>query len=275
MKIIILGKNGMLGTYLYKYLKNKYEVYGVTRNQIDFADTENLKQKFTTLHTLKEGDIVVNCVGTIKPRCDELGDINAIKINSIVPRLLAEDSKEKGYRLIHPTTDCIFSGNTGQYTEQSAMDVTDVYGVTKFLGETNNSTNIRVSIIGEEIYNKRSLVEWCKTLDNKTAKGFTDHLWNGITCLQYAKIVDTMIENNIWWQGVRHLLSPTPVTKYELVTLITKAYNINVAIESVVSGKKCDRTLNTTYIENNLFKIPNLDTQIAEMKEYSLNLYSA
>lgn len=275
MKIIVLGKNGMLGTYLHKYLKNKYEVYGVTRNEIDFADTENLKQNFTTLHTLDKEDIVVNCIGTIKPRCDELGDINAIKINSIVPRLLAEDSKERGYKLIHPTTDCIFSGNTGQYTEQSVMDVTDVYGVTKFLGETNYSTNIRVSIIGEEVYNKRSLIEWCKTLDNKTAKGFTDHFWNGITCLQYAKIVDKMIENNIWWQGVRHLLAPSPVTKYELVTLVTKAYNVKATIEPVESGKKCDRTLKTNYIENNLFEIPSLDTQISEMKEYSSELYKA
>jgi dTDP-4-dehydrorhamnose reductase len=275
MKIIVLGKNGMLGTYVSKYLLKKYDVYGVTRNDIDFSQTDTVKTKLTQLHTLNESDLVINCVGTIKPRCDELGDINAIKINSIVPRILLEDSKEKGYKLLHPTTDCIYTGNTGYYTESSTMDVTDVYGVTKYLGETSDATNLRVSIIGEEVHNKRSLVEWCKSLNGKTASGFTDHLWNGVTCLQYAKILDKMIEGNIWWKGTRHVLSPRALTKYELVKYITDAYNVDVQLTATESKKPCNRTLSTEYHENNLFEIPELQVQIQEMKEFSSELYSS
>jgi dTDP-4-dehydrorhamnose reductase len=273
MKIIILGKNGMLGRYVSKYLFKKYEVHGVTRNEIDFSDTDSIKNKLDSLFTFNEGDLVINCVGTIKPRCDELGDINAIKVNSIVPRILLEHSKEKGYKLLHPTTDCIYTGNTGSYAESSFMDVTDVYGVTKYLGETKEAINLRVSIIGEEVGNKRSLVEWCKTLNDKSATGFTDHLWNGVTCLQYAKIIDKMITDNIWWTGTRHILSPRPVTKFELVKLITDAYNVNVQLTAAESKKKCDRTLSTEFNENSLFVIPDLAIQIAEMKDFSTELH--
>jgi len=273
MKIIVLGKNGMLGRYIFKYLGKNFVVKGITREDLDVSDIDNLKNNFNKLYDVGVNDLVVNCVGTIKPRCDELGEINAIKVNSIVPRILADLSKEKGFKLLHPTTDCIYSGNTGAYKEISEMDVSDVYGVTKYLGETKHATNLRVSIIGEETVNKRSLVEWCKTLDGKEAKGFTDHLWNGVTCLTYAKIIETMIDKNIWWTGTRHALSPRSLNKYELVKLITDVYKIKVDLKEAESGKKCDRTLQTIHDENKLFNIPDLQVQISDMQKFNKELY--
>jgi len=274
MKIIVLGKKGMLGKYIFTYLNKNFIVKGVTRNDLDVSDTDNLKENFRKLYDLNVNDLVINCVGTIKPRCDELGSVNAIKVNSIVPRILAEDSAQRGYKLLHPTTDCIYSGKTGAYTESNEMDVSDVYGVTKYLGETKDATNLRVSIIGEETVNKRSLVEWCKTLDGKDAKGFTDHLWNGITCLTYAKIIEIMIEKNIWWKGTRHALSPSSLNKYELVKLITDTYKIKVNLKEAESGNKCDRTLQTIYPENKYFNIPDLSVQLRHMQEFSKQLYA-
>jgi dTDP-4-dehydrorhamnose reductase len=115
-------------------------------------------------------------------------------------------------------------------------------------------------------------VEWCKTLDEKEAKGFTDHLWNGVTCLTYAKIIETMIEKNIWWKGTRHVLSPRSLNKYELVKLITDIYKIKVNLKEVESGKKCDRTLQTIYPENELFNIQDLTVQLRHMQEFSKQL---
>jgi dTDP-4-dehydrorhamnose reductase len=274
MKIIVLGKNGMLGKYIFSYFKINFIVHGVTRSELDVSDTDNLKNNFRKIYNLGLNDLVINCVGTIKPRCDELGPINAIKVNSMVPRILAEDSNERGYKLLHPTTDCIYSGKTGAYTENNEMDVSDIYGLTKYLGEPPTATNLRVSIIGEETVNKRSLVEWCKTLDNKDAKGFTDHLWNGVTCLTYAKIIETMIEKNIWWKGTRHALSPRSLNKYELVKLITNTYKIKVNLKEAESGTRCDRTLQTIHKENSLFNIPDLTDQLRHMQEFSKELYS-
>lgn len=274
MKILVLGKNGMLGKYIFKYLGEKYDVVGITRNELDVSDTDNLENNFKKIYDLNQNDLVINCVGTIKPRCDELGPINAIKVNSMVPRILAKDCLNRGYKLLHPTTDCIYSGKTGAYNETNEMDVTDIYGITKYLGETGDVTNLRVSIIGEETVNKRSLVEWCKTLDGKDANGFTDHLWNGVTCLTYAKIIDKMITSNIWWKGTRHALSPRSLNKYELVKLITDVFKIKVNLKSVESNKRCDRTLQSIYEENKKFEIPDLEIQINEMKEFSKKLYS-
>lgn len=274
MKILVLGKNGMLGKYIFKYLSEKYDVLGITRNELDVSDTDNLENNFNKLQNLNQDDLVINCIGTIKPRCDELGPINAIKVNSMVPRILAKDSVNRGYKLLHPTTDCIYSGKTGAYTETNEMDVADIYGITKYLGETEDATNLRVSIIGEETVNKRSLVEWCKTLDGKEANGFTDHLWNGVTCLTYAKIIDKMITDNIWWKGTRHALSPRSLNKYELVKLITDIFKIKVNLKSVESGKKCDRTLQTVHGENKKFEIPDLEVQVNEMQEFSKKLFA-
>jgi len=273
MKIIILGKNGMLGNYIFKYLGKYYDVYGVSRDQIDFSELGTVANKIQEMFTLSDKDLVVNCVGTIKPRCDQLGPINAISVNSILPHILADDSKNRGYKIIHPTTDCIYSGKTGNYTEESVMDVSDLYGVSKYMGENENSTNLRVSIIGEEIYNKRSLVEWCKTLEGKCANGFTDHHWNGVTCLTYAKIINKMITDNIWWRGTRHALSPKALNKYDLVKLITDTFKIKVNLKPVESGSICNRTLQTKYMENSRFKVSELQEQVEEMKEFSSVLH--
>lgn len=263
----------MLGRYLFQYLEKRFEVDGTTRNEIDFADTQNLQSKMSTLLKVSAMDLVINCVGTIKPRCDELGPLNAIAVNSLVPHILLKDSKEKGYKLLHPTTDCVFSGKTGNYNENSEMDVNDLYGISKYLGENKEATNLRVSIIGEETINKRSLVEWCKGLNGSKANGFSDHLWNGITCLTYAKIVETMITNNIWWTGTRHVLSPKTYSKYELVKEIIQTFKISTDLREQDSGKPCNRTLSTLFSENSQFKIPDLSQQIYEMKNFSQDLH--
>ena len=132
MKVAVLGSTGMLGNYLNSYLKSKFKVVALDRNDID-ASTANVDQitKVLKAKGLEENDVVVNAIGAIKPRVDELGDLNAILVNSVFPHYLATAAKNLKLRLVHITTDCVFDGLRGQYNENDKHDITDVYGRTK------------------------------------------------------------------------------------------------------------------------------------------------
>jgi dTDP-4-dehydrorhamnose reductase len=274
MKIYVLGSKGMLGRYVSTYLNDYYDVVNLSKNDIDASkeNEEGLNLKLQNLG-IKKNDVIINCIGTIKPMVDALGDLNAIQVNSVFPRVLANVCEKIGVKIIHPTTDCVFTGEKGSYTESDKHDISDVYGRTKSLGEPNNCTVIRTSIIGEEVHQKRSLVEWVKSNKNKNVFGFTNHHWNGITCLEFSKICKKIIDNNLYWNGVRHLFSNS-VNKLELVTLISNVYELNISVEPKETPEKCDRTL---FSETEFYKtlqIPTLKEQIIEMKNFSQKLYN-
>ena len=269
MKIVVLGKNGMLGRYVYTYFKNsEYDTIGVSRKDVSIGEVDRkaLTEYFTSLE-LGKNDVVINCVGVIKPRVDELGVLNAININSVLPHVLEGVLDELNVKLIHPTTDCVFDGLKGQYDEDHPHNVTDIYGRTKSLGEPENSTVIRTSIIGEDVNQGRSLVEWIKSNKNKTVNGFTNHQWNGVTCLEFAKICKKIIDGDLYWKGVRHLFSPTSVNKLELTGLISEIYELNMTITPFETQVKCDRSMTTKY-ENTGIVVAELRTQVIEMHDY-------
>ena len=170
--------------------------------------------------------------------------------------------------MIHPTTDCVYTGKKGNYVETDVHDNTDIYGVTKSLGELSNAMVIRVSIIGEEKHEGKSLLEWVKSNAGKEIYGYTDHKWNGITCLQYAKIVHTIIVKKMRWCGVRHLFSPDSVSKYELTNIINKIYELDITIHKKDTGTQRDMTLSSVYKQ--AFKIPSLEEQIKELVLFKL-----
>ncbi len=270
MKVYVLGPNGMLGKYVSKYLGQSYDVIELTRRHIDAAQVT--QEKLTAaLHHLgvTKGDILINCMGTIKPRVDELGDLNAIQVNSVFPRLLANSAIYFGANLIHPTTDCVYSGLKGYYDESDKYDVSDVYGMSKAMGEPSNCTVIRTSIIGEEIGQGRSLVEWVKSSANKTVNGFTNHYWNGVTCLQFAKICGEIIKGNLFWKGTKHIYS-NKLNKKELVETISEVYDLNIMVNPMETPVMCDRSLSTNGAV--VWDVPSLKQQIIEMKEFSSNL---
>ena len=267
MKIYVLGSNGMLGRYVYTYLKSiGYNIVGLTRKELDVINIreEELLSKFFHMK-MNTGDIIINCIGLIKQRKD-IDDIKFIYINSLFPRILANVCESMEINMIHPTTDCVFDGLKGMYTEKDLHNATDVYGKTKSLGEPENATVIRTSIIGEEIGQARSLVEWVKSNKDKTINGYTNHIWNGVTCLEFAKICHYIIDNGIFWKGVRHLSSPTSFNKYELVRAISAIYKLNINVVQFKTDVQCDRSLSTTYY-GDIF-IPELVEQIKEMKDF-------
>jgi dTDP-4-dehydrorhamnose reductase len=269
MKIFIFGSNGMLGRYVKKYLKSFFELVEINRDNFNvFNCSEQNIENILINNNIKKGDVIINCIGTIKPRVDELGELNAIIVNTVFPRYLANVSEKLNCKLIHPTTDCVFDGLKGNYCENDKHDVTDTYGRTKSLGEPNNCTVIRTSIIGEELNQGRSLVEWVKSNRNKEINGFRNHIWNGITCLQFAKICKLIIDNNSFWNGVRHIYS-NKVNKFELLSIINEIYNLNIKINDIESDVSVDRSLSTIYGE--IFTITDLYSQITEMKNFNIS----
>jgi dTDP-4-dehydrorhamnose reductase len=266
MKIFVFGSTGMLGTYVTKYFSSRgYDVVPVNRKNIDIT---KITDKISMNSTIGEGDIVINCAGLIKQRASTT-EYDFIKINTVFPHMLATTCKAKGARLIHVSTDCVFDGATGGYDELAPHNATDIYGRSKSLGEPSDATIIRTSIIGEENRNFLSLLEWVKSNKDSTVNGFTNHYWNGITCLKFAEICEYMIKNDLFWFLVKHIFSPSVVNKYELVAMISDVYNLNINVVPVECQNKCDRSLTTTR-KGIIIPIEDLKTQIQKMKEFKI-----
>jgi|688.fasta_scaffold310663_2 dTDP-4-dehydrorhamnose reductase len=270
-KIFILGCDGMLGRYMYKYMFNIYEVYPINRSNYDVLNDNfnNLKK------ILIPNSILINCIGII-PQSNEKNNSLYLKINCIFPNMLSVLCNELNIKFIHITTDCVFSGKKGNYTENDVHDETNIYGLSKSLGEPNNCTIIRTSIIGEELKSKKSLLEWVISNDNKDSKkvteinGYTDHYWNGVTCLQLSKIIKYIIDNNLYWNGIKHFFSPSSVSKYELIKLIILIYKLNIKVNKCTNTytNKTLNTINTHELLN--YKIPELKEQINELKHFNI-----
>lgn len=265
MKIIIFGSNGMLGTYMTKYFGGKYDILPLTRKDIDLAKSSDKEIMDFLKQNVNEVDIILNASGVIKQREFEIKDM--IRVNSCFPHILSEFKKMVNCKVIHITTDCVYSGVDGSYDENSKHDCYDEYGKTKSLGENENLTIIRTSIIGEENENKKSLVEWVKSQKNKKIDGYLNHLWNGVTCLELTRFVESLILKNNFWLGVKHIYSPKTVSKYELVSMINKVYDLNIEIVEKNTYSNCFRNLSSNFI-NPIEK--DLLEQIIEMKNFNI-----
>ena len=282
-KIFVLGANGMLGRYIYLYLKRKgYHVIGVTRKELLIGTHEPLCHISDTLDSsgIIGGDIVINCIGVIPQRKNpDMG--LTIMVNACLPHMLQTICEDIGAQLIHITTDCVFSGQTGRYTEDSPHDEPSLYGRTKSLGEPPNACVIRTSIIGEEIDNKLSLLEWAKSQKDMTVNGYFDHIFGGVTCLQLAKYIESLIFDGIYWKGVHHY-TPThswyndvskydgvcnvSVQKYNLLQMINEVYNLNLTIK-LYRTPMVDRSLSSKY---EIPPTPTILEQLIEQKEFDI-----
>lgn len=271
MRIFVFGAHGMLGRYVSMYFKRHYQVSEITHADFDVSECNHVSLKYFLFERgIERGDVVINCAGIINKLVDVVGELKTVQINSAFPHLLATVCSEIGVKVIHPSTDCVFDGLRGSYTENDVHSPTDFYGKTKSVGEPKNCTVIRTSIIGEEVNQGRSLVEWVKKNKGSEIGGYTNHVWNGVTCYEFAKICHKIIEGNLYWDGVRHIFSNS-VTKYELVELVNVLYNLGIKIMPKETPIKCDRTLSSIY--DPIIEVPSLAYQVAEMREVEYELY--
>ncbi len=250
MKVLVIGSNGMLGNTLTLYLKLK----GITVYESNTGD-DHFKWKNTV-------DVVVNCAGAIPQRhtCYQ----KFIEANTILPLELAEYYMEQyEVPVIHITTDCVYDDNVLAHDEDSELTATDIYGVTKLMGESPKACIIRTSIIGESNYGK-GLLEWVKTTDKQCINGFLNHSWNGVTTLQLSKFIYRNIMYRSFWTGVKHYYG-LPLTKYSLVKYISETYNVNNVVIPHFTEKPVHRILTSKY--NTMCQV-HIKQQLHELRDF-------
>jgi dTDP-4-dehydrorhamnose reductase len=266
MSILLFGSTGMLGRYIFNYLNKKYDVKPITHLEYDIEnDNFNIIINYVKKN-LKENDIIINCSGIIPQKYDNNYLKKYIKVNTLFPHKLEQLSVDYKLKFIHITTDCVYDGIKGIYNENDTHNSYTLYGTTKSLGEPDKATIIRTSIIGEELNNKKSLMEWIISNKNKEINGYTNHYWNGVTCLTLAKIIYEIINKNLYWEGIRHIFSPEIISKYKLCCIINNLYNLNIKINPVNHNKNINLSLATLY--PSLFNINNIEFQILEQKNF-------
>lgn len=289
--ILVLGANGMLGKMISLYLKsnNELNVFVTARDKSSFIE-KNFEKKFTNFQlsdnysdNLKKIvdsniDLIVNCIGVIKPKIDEKNP-NSIKetilTNSYFPLELQNLALENQIKYIQIGTDCVFSGNDGSYTESSFMDAKDLYGKSKIVGEIEgiNKSLIRSSIIGPEEGKGFSLMNWFLKNTQQEVSGYKNHLWNGVTTLNFAKVVEGFILSNEFNFKTQHLIPRNTITKANLLEEFKKHFNKDVVINHIDAEEIIDRTLLTIneQVNENLWKragyssIPTVEENIEEL----------
>jgi dTDP-4-dehydrorhamnose reductase len=263
-KILVLGSNGMLGYGVSKKINDKKE-FEVIYSSRKAGDDNFFDCIDSNLDELPEVDYIINCIGIIKPNMKR-GIENAIKVNSLFPHLLSKYCKSKGIKLIHITTDCVFSGKSGNYTEADDHDALDDYGKSKSLGECQeNSMVIRTSIIGEEKENFISLISWAKSMAGKNVKGFTNHLWNGITTDYFGLACKKIIMDDLYQEGLFHIFSKDDVSKAELLEIFNEKWKLDLAIEKVEAIESVNRTLRSIKNLNHLLDPPSIRQMIRDL----------
>ncbi len=259
MRILIFGGGGMLGHKLVQILQTdfdvwislrsgyeKYEQFGIfEKNKIveglDVLDYKKLKKAIEKV----KPDIVINAVGIIKQLPSSENVINTVSTNSILPHQMSEICLENKCYFIHISTDCVFDGKKGNYTEEDVSNASDLYGRSKSLGEVINENGVtfRTSIIGRELFTKHSLVEWFLSNQGKRINGFVNAVYSGFPTKILAEIILQLLKNEIFLKGLYHI-SSNPINKFELLKLLKIAYKIDVEIEPF-EDFRIDRSLNS------------------------------
>lgn len=277
-KILILGVSGMLGHKLFLELSKdpNLDVYGTKRTSDNdlfcgkFAskirtgvDGDNFDTVIRTLASIQP-DIVINCIGLVKQTPLANDPLSAITVNAQLPHRLSLVCKSAGARLIHFSTDCVFDGATGKYTEKDIPTAYDLYGRTKLLGELSYShcLTIRTSIIGHELKGYLSLVEWF--LRQKEAKGYTQAIFSGLPTIEIAKVVKEYILGDDTLHGVYHL-SAAAISKYDLLKMIDNSYASGIQIEKY-DDFFIDRSLDSSaFSKKTGYRAPTWDELIKTM----------
>jgi dTDP-4-dehydrorhamnose reductase len=264
LKALVLGGAGMLGHKMFQVLRERITGTFCTvredvrqppfdrvellqgKDVVPDVDVTDFPALESTLSALRP-EYVVNCVGVIKQRAEAVSPIPSITINSLLPHKLALMAARWGGRVIHFSTDCVFSGRRGGYTEGDPSDAEDLYGRTKFLGEVAgaNALTLRTSIIGRELTEHRSLLDWFLAQNHKVVRGYRRVTYSGVTTNYLAELVASIIQEHPGLNGLYQVTSE-PISKYDLLCLLREAYQLDVRIEPddlEVSDRsmRCDR----------------------------------
>jgi dTDP-4-dehydrorhamnose reductase len=269
-KIFVIGSKGTAGHVIYYYLKEKtpHYIVDIARGTDFFTPSYNLDiSNFASLEDILKNerpDVVINCIGILNQNAENNPD-KAILINSYFPHFLARIGNSIGFKVIHISTDCVFNGKQGNYTEDSIKDGHGFYAQTKALGELNygNNLTIRTSIIGPELkQNGIGLFHWFM-LQNGTIRGYSEAYWTGVTTVELAKAIITAIDQNL--SGLHHLVNDKKISKFELIKLFKKVFERNDLVIEKFDGYKVDKSLIRTK-HNFEHYIPSYELMIEQMR---------
>ena len=260
-RVLVLGGTGMLGHKVFQHARERFpqtwctirgrredsglEPIGLAipaaavREHVDVAEWANVAGVLREL----QPDVVINCVGIVKQREEAKAAVPSITINALLPHRLAEALAPWNGRLVHVSTDCVFSGDRGHYTEADPADARDLYGRSKLLGEVTagNAITLRTSMIGRELREHRSLLDWVLQQNGRTIKGYRRAFYSGLTTNELARVICRVIEDHAGLSGLYQVTSET-ITKYDLLTLIVGAFGLNTQVEPD-DEFFCDRSL--------------------------------
>lgn len=246
MKILILGVTGMLGNAVFRVFgaDKTHEVWGTLRNRtalhyfpdnsharllagVDVLDTDTLVTVLTKLRP----EVVINCVGLIKQLADAKDPLTALPINAMLPHRLARLCALLGSRLIHVSTDCVFSGRKGEYLESDESDAEDLYGKSKYIGELHDQPNaitLRTSIIGHELGSSHALVDWFLAQQG-SVKGFGKAIFSGLPTMELARVMKDFVVPHCELNGLYHVAAE-PIAKLDLLRLVAAQYGKKIEI---------------------------------------------
>ncbi len=237
----------MLGNAMFRYLSEFSElaVYGTTRGEyaqkyfpnakagrlisgIDVENHDSLVKAFASARP----DVVINCIGLVKQLSEANDPLQAVPINTLLPHRLAALCQATNARLVHISTDCVFSGAKGNYVETDFPDADDLYGRTKLLGEVDYpyAITLRTSIIGHELTGHRSLLNWFLS-QNNSVRGFSKAIFSGLPTVELARAIHEVVLPRTNLRGLYHIAS-RPINKFELLKLISAQYQKSIQIVS-------------------------------------------
>lgn len=260
MKVLVLGASGMLGNAVFRLFSESpgFDVIGAVRSSdslrllpdalagrvISGVDVEQVDSLTITFAQVRP-DVVINCIGVVKQIAEADDPLTAIPINSLLPHRLARLCDVAGARLVHVSTDCVFSGTKGMYIEADTSDAKDLYGRSKYLGEVNypHAITLRTSIIGHELARATSLIGWFLAQKVKV-KGFTKAIFSGLPTVELARVIRDHVIPYPELHGLYHV-SAKPINKYDLLNLVAQAYGKEIEIEPDATFI-IDRSLDST-----------------------------
>jgi dTDP-4-dehydrorhamnose reductase len=255
MRVLIIGGTGMLGHKLCQLLSESHETFATFRREVpdvpavfgriqklhgvDVLDFETVRRTVADV----QPDVVVNSAGIVKQHPVARDPIRSITVNSLFPHQLSALCQSQGALLIHISTDCVFSGETGLYTEDNLPDPVDLYGRSKLLGEVGgpSALTLRTSIIGRELDSSLGLVEWFLGQRGRHVSGYTNAIFSGLTTAALGRVIERLITGNTKIRGLWHV-SAAPISKHELLVALNERFGAAVSIEPDPTVK-CDRSL--------------------------------
>lgn len=278
-KILVLGSTGLIGHQVYNYLESQheFEMFNIAyRTKLnEHTVLCDIREEKTFLNTVKKfkPDFIINAVGILIEGANKYPE-NAIFINAYMPHRLKRLADEISAKLIHISTDCVFSGRKGSYIETDEKDAYDIYGRAKALGEIIDKTHLtlRTSVIGPELKKDgEELFHWFM-MQEAEIQGYTASIWSGVTTLELAKAVHWAIKENP--TGLYHITNGTPINKYELLSLCKQATGKKIDI-TPVEGRVVDKSFIDTRQEReyNYPSYAEMIDEMVEMMKANVNMY--